>query len=97
MRIYPLSAIVDQEKMKQALIGTLNVEKVIKTVEKGLIDVSSIVVKTECNSITFGIEKQVSFEKGVGYLLSGELNGASIVSAVRDELFHDPGIIIKND
>ena len=94
--IYSFGVKVDQEK-KMALIGIFDVEKAIKTVEKCPAGVPLIAVDTEHGFTTFGLAKQISFENGGRYLPLEESNGAPIALAVIDKLFHDPGIIIKND
>ena len=59
--------------------------------------IRSIAVDTERDFITFGLVKQISVEMGGKYLRLEELSAAPIASAVRDKLFHDPGIIMKNN
>lgn len=59
--------------------------------------IHSISVDTEQSFLNFGLVKQISQIMGGKYLRLEELNAVPIVSVVRDNLLHYPGINLKNN
>ncbi|MGD6932700.1 MAG: putative cobaltochelatase [Candidatus Bathyarchaeia archaeon] len=60
-------------------------------------NIPSIALDTEQCFLPFGLVKQVSTEMNGRYLRLEELSATPIVSAVKHQLFHSPGIINNND
>lgn len=59
--------------------------------------IHSIAIDTEQSFLNFGLVKQISHIMGGKYLRLEELNAVPIVSAVRDNILHYPGINSKNN
>jgi Mg-chelatase subunit ChlD len=58
----------------------------------GKTGIRSVAIDTEQGFLTFGLVKSICQEMKGQYLRLNELSAAPIASAVRDNLFHDPGI-----
>jgi len=61
-----------------------------------LTNIQSLAVDTERDFLSFGLVKQISTEMGGKYLRLEELSAAPLASAVRNKLFHGPGITFNN-
>ncbi len=93
----PLLVLVSDGRANVNLYGGDPVEEA-KAVAREIASagIQSLALDTERDFITFGLVKQISTEMGGKYLRLEELSAAPIASAVRTNLFHDPGIPINN-
>jgi magnesium chelatase subunit D len=92
----PLLVLVSDGRANVNLYGGDPVEEA-KAVAREIAskNIQSLAVDTERDFLSFGLVKQISSEMGGRYLRLEELSAAPLVSAVRDRLFHDPGITIN--
>jgi magnesium chelatase subunit D len=93
----PLLVLVSDGRANVNLYGGDPVEEA-KAVAREIASagIQSLALDTERDFITFGLVKQISTEMGGKYLRLEELSAAPIASAVRTNLFYDPGIPINN-
>jgi magnesium chelatase subunit D len=89
----PLLALVSDGRANVSLNGGDPIEETKMVAQKiGKTGIRSVAIDTEQGFLTFGLVKSICQEMKGQYLRLNELSAAPIASAVRDNLFHDPGI-----
>lgn len=91
--VIPLITLVSDGRANVSLNGGDPVEE-SKCIAKEISDsgIRALAIDTEQGFLTFGLVKQICADMNGRYLRLEELSAAPIASAVRDNLFHDPGI-----